>query len=178
MRRVPEYPNYLTSEDGKIICGHHRVFPVIIKQHERRGYLTVTIALAKNVKKSINAHRLVMMAWNGPPPNNEQICVHHIDHNKENNHASNLKWVSYSENIKYNYDTGGQIGKAGLEGKFGRDNPGSKLIRQYHPEDGLVRVFWGAAEAARETKSNAGHISAVCHGDLRKHNGFIWRYVF
>ena len=48
----------------------------------------------------------------------------------------------------------------------------------YHPEDGLVNVHWGLSEAARHVGGNAAHIMSVCKGKLKKHKGFIWRYVF
>lgn len=178
-KSVPDYEGYYASEDG-FICAHNRIVPVMISPGESNGYLQGTFNKkeGKNGKIRQGIHRLVMVTWNGHPPDNVRICVHHIDHDKKNNHASNLKWVSYSENIQYNYDTGGQIGKAGLEGITGRDFPNVRIVMQYHPEDGLVNCFWGLGDAVRATNSNPAHISAVCHGKLKKHNGHIWRYMF
>jgi hypothetical protein len=42
-------------------------------------------------------HRLVAFVWL-PAPTAEGCVVDHIDRNRQNNHASNLRWVSLSEN--------------------------------------------------------------------------------
>lgn len=178
LREIPGFPGYKCNCDGSKIISYRRRSP---KQKgyntNEQGYLQVFIM--KDKKRYITSvHRIVALAFvqNDDPSNKTQ--VHHIDHNKKNNHYLNLQWVTPSHNITMNYRTGSQVGKAGLQGKFGRDNPESKLVKQYHPEDGLVNVFWGIKEAARETNSDQAHITAVCRGRLKKHNGFIWRYVF
>lgn len=52
------------------------------------------------------AHRLVLHHFIGPcPPGKE---CHHIDHNRLNNHVSNLKWVTHSENILLSYKENGR----------------------------------------------------------------------
>jgi hypothetical protein len=46
-------------------------------------------------------HRLVAKAWVPNPDDKPQ--VNHIDHDKTNNHYSNLEWVSNSENVNASY---------------------------------------------------------------------------
>jgi hypothetical protein len=41
-------------------------------------------------------HRLVCLAFHGEQP--EGFCVDHIDGNKENNRADNLRWCEWKEN--------------------------------------------------------------------------------
>lgn len=65
-----------------------------------RGYLVVRVKLAgKHTTKAV--HRLVAECW-VPNPNN-RLEVNHKDGDKRNNAASNLEWVSRSENIKHAY---------------------------------------------------------------------------
>ena len=44
-----------------------------------------------------SAHRLVMLTWK-PIPNAEELTIDHLDHNKRNNAADNLEWVTAEEN--------------------------------------------------------------------------------
>lgn len=47
-------------------------------------------------KKRMSNHRAIATCWCDNPHNHP--IVNHIDHNKHNNHPSNLKWVSAAEN--------------------------------------------------------------------------------
>lgn len=44
-------------------------------------------------------HRLIAMMWH-PESYDPKLTVNHIDHQKGNNHADNLEWVSLEDNIK------------------------------------------------------------------------------
>jgi len=47
-------------------------------------------------------HQLVLRVFIGPPPPGHE--THHKDHNRANNHLSNLEWVTHRENIQRSYD--------------------------------------------------------------------------
>lgn len=71
---------------------------------------------AKWIKGGVNAkgylrlitgdlsHRVTARAW--VPLRADHSIVHHVDHNKLNNHVGNLAWVNNSENIQAAYDSG------------------------------------------------------------------------
>ena len=66
----------------------------------RYGYKVV--GLWKNNKATAKTvHRLVALAFIPNPEN--KPCVNHIDGNKQNNHVSNLEWVTYSENTVHSF---------------------------------------------------------------------------
>lgn len=68
----------------------------VLKQESCRGYLRVT--LSENGKfQRLQVHRLVAEAFHENPSNRPH--VHHIDHDKVNNRADNLLWVTPRENI-------------------------------------------------------------------------------
>jgi hypothetical protein len=66
---------------------------------DRAGY--VHTALSKNKRSQHRTiHRLVMLAWQ-PVENSHELDVNHIDGNKQNNHLSNLEWLSHADNIRH-----------------------------------------------------------------------------
>lgn len=61
----------------------------------RNGY--EMIDLSKNgTKRRFSVHRLVAMAFK--PTEREGVEVMHLDHNRLNNHVSNLEWGTHKEN--------------------------------------------------------------------------------
>lgn len=55
------------------------------------------------VGSSVLLHRVVAWTFLGEPEP-DQTDVDHIDGNKDNNHPSNLRWCTRSENMKYYYE--------------------------------------------------------------------------
>ena len=69
---------------------------------EKGGYLQVPVCNNKQGKiKYLQAHRVVMETW-CPKQNmwKDKLTVDHLDHNKRNNKAKNLEWVTKQENQK------------------------------------------------------------------------------
>lgn len=83
---------YNISQDGKVTNSKTKR---ILKTHLVRGY--ETLRLGKGKKYYI--HRLVASVFL-PSPTEEGCVVDHIDRNKLNNNASNLRWCSQSVNCK------------------------------------------------------------------------------
>jgi len=51
------------------------------------------------------AHTLVALKYIGSPPTAKHE-IDHVDENKQNNHWTNLRWVTHSENILKSYERG------------------------------------------------------------------------
>ena len=80
------------SEDGKVIRDVERDY--VYKQDcNSDGYLTVRV---RHVRTTV--HRPVALAFLGERP--EGMVIDHIDRDKTNNHISNLRYCSLSENSK------------------------------------------------------------------------------
>lgn len=72
-------------EDGKILKGSITA-----------GYPAVRVRLTDGTKKLFYVHRIMAMAFLPAPTESEKIVIH-LDHMKENNHISNLKWATKRE---------------------------------------------------------------------------------
>jgi len=82
---------YSVSDDGFVM---NLLTGKILKNHDdRRGYDRVDIG-----GKHRKVHRLVAERFL-PAPTQEGLVVDHIDRNKRNNNASNLRWVTQSVNV-------------------------------------------------------------------------------
>lgn len=69
---------YLRTFKGKVLS----------QRTTSRGYMTVTIGVV---------HRLVCMAFHGPPPSEDSVA-RHLDDDKMNNSPGNLAWGSVRQN--------------------------------------------------------------------------------
>lgn len=101
MQEIPGIPGYVISEDSTIVFVK---FNRTVKSHSN-GYGYRSVVLMGGNKKSRKAqthlvHRLVALTFIPNPLGKPH--VHHIDHNKSNNHVSNLMWVTQKENFELN----------------------------------------------------------------------------
>ena len=86
-----EYRIYV-SNMGHFMDEYKRPIPVKINAS---GYVVVPIGYGKLPL----AHRIVMKTWR-PTTGMEELTVDHLDHNKRNNAAYNLEWVTEAENLR------------------------------------------------------------------------------
>lgn len=86
--------SYEISEVGEIrscITGR------IKAQHIRNGYSGINLHKS-GISATKYVHRLVLLAFVGPPENGSYV-VNHLDGNKLNNHVSNLEWCTQLHNV-------------------------------------------------------------------------------
>ena len=85
---IENHSNYLIYEDGRVYSKKRNKF---LKNNKSGNYYSVALD-----RKTYQIHRLVALHY---IPNPENLpCVDHIDRIKENNHKSNLRWATISEN--------------------------------------------------------------------------------
>lgn len=69
------------------------------------NYIHIAFVLQKDgIPKETNLARTVAKAFIPNPEN--KPCVNHIDNNPQNNHVSNLEWVTYKENTQHMIKSG------------------------------------------------------------------------
>lgn len=110
-------------------------------------------------RKRASVHRLVAQAF-VPNPGNKEV-VDHIDGNKVNNRAENLRWVTVQENTQFAYDKD-------LIAKSERDE-----VIAIDPYD-YVFLYRTQAEAARDTGTDAKTVNQVIKGLIKSAKG--WRF--
>lgn len=90
---------YHVSDHGRVrrVLQSRGTRPGLLKPtaNPRSGYLTVML-WRENKGRRIAVHRLVAQAFLGPAPDGMEVC--HRDDDNGNNHVSNLRWDTHSEN--------------------------------------------------------------------------------
>lgn len=155
---LKQFPGYLITEDGKVYNKTRKRYmtPHINSNGYYRVYLT---------KKSCYVHRLVASTFLSDTPNDGDQ-VDHIDSNRLNNHYTNLRWCSKSENRKNSL----------------KNNPRQlshlqKSIEQLDRNTGaFIKQFAGIKEAGRLCNISSSQITQVCKGKRLSAGGYKWRY--
>lgn len=94
---------YKVSECGEVLNTKRNR---LMKSYRHcRGYDRISLTF-QGSQRSHYVHRLVGNAFLEPPEHIGQTQINHIDGNKNNNHYSNLEWVTPSENINHAIKTG------------------------------------------------------------------------
>lgn len=102
LRKIPGTIGYYASRCGKIFGTDNQDILYELKPYvNNSGYLCITLRSTKIIDKELikhrsMVHRLVALTFN--EGYEKGLVVDHIDRNKQNNHADNLRWVSASFN--------------------------------------------------------------------------------
>lgn len=99
---IPHFPRYEINRYGTIRDTEKNSY---VAQSVSNGYLVAHLIPEPDkdrphvLKTSLKrVHRLVALTWLPPPTDSEKIEINHKDGNKQNNHVSNLEWVTKAEN--------------------------------------------------------------------------------
>jgi hypothetical protein len=74
------------------------------KRPDKKGYIRAALS-REGETRDFAVHRLVAMAFIGPPPDADSQ-VNHLDGVKANNTVANLEWCSPIENMRHSWRTG------------------------------------------------------------------------
>ena len=91
---------YEVNCDGTILRNVKSKKHILIKldfHHNKSGYYMAFVCI-KNKVHRVPIHRIVAECWLGDKP--EGMEIDHIDRNSQNNHYTNLRYVTHSEDLK------------------------------------------------------------------------------
>jgi len=134
------------------------------------GYLQVVLS----DRKQTSVHRLVAVAFCKGYA--DGMVVNHKNGVKTDNRASNLEWVTQSENHIHSYIKLRRKGSG--YGKFGADHQTSKAIVMTSIKDGSSEIFGCALDAIRTYLFlESSGISRCCNGKSNSHKGYTFRFA-
>lgn len=97
-KTIDGYEDYQVSNLGRVKSFKYKKELILKSNPNRKGYLQLKITNNKK-HKSFAVHVLVAMMFHGHKPDGtSKIVVDHIDNNKLNNHADNLRLTTNREN--------------------------------------------------------------------------------
>ena len=146
---IKGFENYLINKNTAQII-NAKTKQILIEK-DRHGYKRVGL---NGHNKTV--HKLLWETFIGEIP--EDKVIDHIDGNKANNHLSNLRLVSQSENMFNAYRNG---------------HARAIKVRQYNENGEYIKTFNNMNEAAREIGVTPGAIKGAAdrHGTCK---GFYW----
>jgi hypothetical protein len=133
------------------------------KLNSKTGYLEIA---------SVRIHRIVATAFHGEPPTKEYV-VDHIDTNKQNNRADNLRWVTRLENILLNPITARRIELVcGNVEAFLAD---PSKFRDKFPEPNYE---WMCSVSVQEAQTSKERLLAWAKSDKPLQGGLLGEWIF
>lgn len=131
------------------------------------SYLTVTLG-TKSDRQRIHVHKLVAKLFIPNP--NGYPHIDHIDGNRENNHASNLRYVTPKMNMN-NPITVERIAESL------KCNVDKKRVQVASFKDGKPLKIYPSILATSEDSFRPGCVHNCCTGRQQSHQGLQWKFL-
>lgn len=156
------------------------------------GYEYAVLTNFNGDVKTWKIHRVVALAFIPNPY--EYPCIDHLDGNRDNNRASNLRWATHSMNAN-NPITRQRLSdslklycsseRVREQRRINALNPHGVIARrmkvvrkvcQLDKNGTFIREFESITEAAKYVNGNVTSITRVCRGRRPSAYGYKWRY--
>jgi len=98
-KTIPNYSNYEVSNIGNV--RNKKTGHILSKGSQKHRYEYVGLVNDDGETKSRSLHLFVAEAFVPKPESDKKLNVNHKDRNKKNNMATNLEWVTQSENVRH-----------------------------------------------------------------------------
>lgn len=144
---------FTVSNLGRVRCASGKI---TLGASRDDGYRSVD-----REKKAFLVHRLVASAWVENPDPGTKILVNHKDGNRSNNNASNLEWVTPSENTRAAVLMG-SVSTVSVKRTGGRAGD---------------KIYPSIRDASRDTETDYTSICRCLSGRAKTAGGFYWTRV-
>lgn len=180
-RPIVGHPNYMISSMGRVkslartvACGP-RGGSRLLPERMLRTPISPDTGYPHVVLDRItrNIHRLIALAFLGPPPT-LNAHANHKNGIRAESVLSNLEWMTPSENAKHSFRCNGRI--IHTKGKFSAEHGTSIPVIATCMKTGKETRYGAAMDAVRVGFRSDG-ISRACAGKCAHHAGFRWRYA-
>ena len=175
-RDIPNYEGlYQVSNFGNVrsLNWGNRGFTdnLYLKPHNR-GYLQVELH-RNGSRKMFTVHRLVAVSF--VDGYRDGLMINHKDENKTNNRATNLEWVTSSDNVLHSISH--------------RSNAQHRTRKRFVPRTDIVPVFqfdlsgdliktWDSSISVKEELGFSDwSIKQCCRGNRKSAYGYKWQYA-
>lgn len=155
---LPGFEHYLVSKFGRLY--NTKIRYLFNKKPDKQGYINCQITDIDGKQSHKSIHILVALTFIPNPEN--KPTVDHINRVRNDNRVENLRWATYSEQIKNRSEP--------KNTKCGRP------IYQYDLNNNLIKEWNRIIDAAIEYDLNPRRISDACSGTDHIFKEFIWRY--
>lgn len=151
-----------------INVGNHKpdgVWRRKVPNKRKNGYFVVSI-VKNGVSRLEYLHRIVAQAFCSNPNGYKEID--HIDSDKSNNKASNLRWVTHKENLSNPHAQNERLRIAKKRGIS---------VQQYKLDGSFVREYYSLREVERVNPNiNRERVKQCANGELPQVCGYLWRF--
>lgn len=170
------FPGYRVGDDGSVWSRkeHERIRSsrggtrsvlgkkwrrIAINATARGGYPRTTL-MSPQGNKGFRVHQLVLLAFTGPSPNNQECC--HKDGNPTNNNITNLRWGTRKEN-------------AGDRVRHGRQPKGESSVRSTLTEAAVRDIWLNRGKVCQRLLAKKHNTSMSTIGHI--HNRRVWTHI-
>ena len=155
---IKEYETYMISSYGNIknVNTNKLLKRILVGSYYNVGLYN------GNITEQFQIHRLVAkhFIYNDNPI--KKTLIDHVDNNKLNNNASNLRWASQTDNIN-NYN------------KYHKPEM-DKPILQYNIDDDFIKEWKSIKEIMEHYNYSSGMLYNCLNGICKSAFGYIWKY--
>lgn len=162
--------DYLVCDEGYVLGKNGKKLKPSLNHS---GYEIINI-MVNGERTGLSVHTAVMMSFCGEGRLDETYQVNHIDGNKQNNHISNLEWVTPQENVQHSVNV--------LGNNCGTNNANTKGILGVHKKTNNQLRFDTLIDAGRyfnpsNSRYGQTNIWKALSGKYKSAYGYVWSYI-
>ena len=174
-RKIEGYGRYEVSDQGRI--RNIETLKVLKPREDKGGYLQINLYGDMGMKTE-KVHRIVALAF--VPQVDGKSHIDHINGNRSDNAASNLRWCSLAENN--GFDLARKRKSERRREYLNGHRPSGfikprRMVRQLTKMGTFVRDWADGFEAAECLGIASCNIFRVCNGQRHTAGGFIWKFI-